>query len=182
MTATDRGRRDRPAADRAFRRGCPAISAAEYEARIADLLAAVDADSVVVYADREHAGEPRLPLQPRSAVRGGAARPRGRPADADRRQGGRRLRADRPDRRRRRLLSDVQPDGHRPRGGPTRGGGAARGRRRRGRPGRRRRLEGARAGRGERHVLADLRARVLRRHAARARRRRRARQSTRPPS
>jgi hypothetical protein len=34
----------------------PEISADEYEVRIASLLAAVAADSVVVYADREHAG------------------------------------------------------------------------------------------------------------------------------
>src|SRR5260370_36831061 len=33
----------------------PAVAAAEFEARIAALLAAVDVDQVVVYGDREHA-------------------------------------------------------------------------------------------------------------------------------
>ncbi len=111
--------------------------------------------------------EPCLPLQPRPAFRGGAARPRSRQQDAAGRQGGHRVRADRPDRGRRRLRPDLEPDGDRPQRGETLEQDAARGGCQPGRPGRRRRLEGAAARGVERELLADLRARVLRRHIAR---------------
>ena len=71
-------------------------------------------------------GEPHLPdatWTPGSRRRCWSS---GRQADADPRQGGRRLRADRADRGRCHLLSDVQSDGDRPRRRADSGNGAAR--------------------------------------------------------